>query len=78
MDIVLKKAQESDLSFLKKMLYNAVFWRAIANNTERPSFEEGIELAGVKEALSGWGREGDVAVIAFADYKPAGAAWYRY
>ena len=76
MNILLRKSQYSDLSFLNEMLYEGVFWRASA---DKPSFEQGLAFPGVSKALADWGkREGDVAVVALVDSIPAGAAWYRF
>jgi len=76
MNKLLRKAQLSDLPFMREMLYEAVFWRP---NPNRPSFQEGIAEPGVSNALVDWGdRDGDVAVIALIDSISAGAAWYRF
>lgn len=59
-----------------EMLYEAVFWRP---NPNKPSLEEGLADPGVSNALVDWGkRDGDIAVIAFVNSIPAGAAWYRF
>ncbi len=72
----LRTSQHSDMSFMKEMLYEAVFWRP---NPNKPSFEEGLAAPGVSNALVDWGkRDGDIAVIALVDSSPAGAAWYRF
>jgi ribosomal protein S18 acetylase RimI-like enzyme len=64
------------MPFMREMLYEAVYWRP---DPEKPSFEEGLAAPGVTNALVDWGkRDGDVAVIAFVDSTPAGAAWYRF
>jgi hypothetical protein len=76
--VVLRRSIPSDTPFLRQMLYESVYWRAIANGTE-PSFEEGLEDPEVGKSLTAWGeREGDTAVIALVDSVPAGAAWYRF
>jgi len=76
MKIDLKKSQISDLPFLEKMLYEAVFWKDPIN---RPSIEEGLSLPYVKNAIAEWGkRKGDIAVVAVVNSKPVGAAWLRY
>lgn len=76
MTIFLRKSQDSDLLFLRKMLYQAVFWRAGEN---QPSFEEGLAYPGVSNSLADWGkRNGDTAVVAVKNSDRAGAAWYRY
>lgn len=76
MNLHLRKSQASDLPFLRKILYEAVFWRASAN---KPSFEEGLAFPEVSKCLADWGeRDGDTAVVAAVDSIPVGAAWYRY
>lgn len=76
MNVLLREAQLSDLPFLRKMLYEAVFWRTGAG---KPSLEEGLAYPDVSKSLADWGnRDGDTAVVATADSSPVGAAWYRY
>ena len=75
-NILLRDAQHSDIPFLRRMLYEAVFWRAAVN---KPSFEEGLAYPDVSNALADWGkRDGDTAVVATINSIPVGAAWYRY
>jgi GNAT superfamily N-acetyltransferase len=76
MNIRLRESQHDDIPFLKRMLYQAVFWRASAN---MPSFQEALAYPDVSKALDNWGeKDGDMAVVAHANSVPAGAAWYRY
>jgi ribosomal protein S18 acetylase RimI-like enzyme len=76
MDILLRKSQHSDIPFLRRMLYEAVFWRASAN---KPSFEEGLAYPDVSKSLADWGkRDGDTAVVATINSIPVGASWYRF
>lgn len=77
MNVHLRFARQSDLPFMRQMLYEAVFWRASDN---RPSLEEGLAYPGVSPSLADWGeRTGDTAVIATSETgSPVGAAWYRY
>jgi ribosomal protein S18 acetylase RimI-like enzyme len=75
-DIRLRRSENSDIPFLRKMLYEAVFWRA---NADRPSFDEGLASPDVVRSLADWEqREGDTAVIALSDSVRVGAAWYRF
>ena len=75
-NILLRKSQPSDVSFIRKMLYEAVFWRPSAN---KPSFEEGLAYPEVSKSLADWGeRDGDTAVVATVNSIPVGAAWYRF
>ncbi|MBI9043891.1 MAG: GNAT family N-acetyltransferase [Anaerolineaceae bacterium] len=76
MNILLRDWLQSDIPFLRKMLYEAVFWRAGANG---PPFEEGLAYPDVSKSLADWGeRDGDTAVVATINSNPIGAAWYRY
>ncbi len=78
MTIRLRQSAPSDMPFLREMLYEGVYWRAIANATN-PPFEEGLTPSGVNNALVNWGeRERDIAVVALVDSHFAGAAWYRF
>ena len=78
MDVFLRRSLRSDISFLRQMLYESVYWRAIASGTA-PPFEEGLADPEVNKSLVDWGeREGDTAVIALVNSVPAGAAWYRF
>ena len=62
--------------FLRKMLYEAVFWR---ESVDKPSFEEGLAYPDVSKALADWGeRDGDIAVVAITNSIPVGAAWIRF
>lgn len=74
--MLLRASKSSDIPFLRKILYEAVFWRASAN---KPSFEEGLAYPEVSKSLVDWGeRDGDIAVVATIDSIPVGAAWYRF
>jgi len=75
MQVTLRKTEVNDFEFLRKMLYEAVFWRRGENT---PGFEQGLSYPEVKKALEGFGqRAKDIGVIAIADSVPAGAAWCR-
>lgn len=64
------------MPFLKKMLYEAAYWRP---NGPRPPFEKALSCPELNKILDGWGREGDTAVIAATRIGVyVGAAWYRY
>ncbi len=76
MKIQLKEAENTDLPFLKEMLYEAVFWRDVQN---RPSLKEAFSFPDVAKSLADWSeRDGDTALIATLNGTPVGAAWYRY
>jgi len=76
--IQLRESRPSDLPFLREMLFEAVYWRSIAQGNP-PSLETGFADPEVSKTLADWGaRDGDTAVVAQLESKPVGAAWYRY
>ena len=62
------------LPFLERMLFEAFFWDPRA---ERPGFDTFRADPEFTKLLAGWGRRGDLAVIAEDAGVPVGAAWYR-
>ncbi len=76
MNIHLRESQPADFPFLRKMLYEGVFWR---DSDNKPSLEEGLAYPDVSKSLADWGkRSGDIAVVAIINATPVGAAWYRF
>ena len=76
--LAIRRGTRDDLPFLRRMLYEAVYWRSIQRNVN-PPFDEGLAASGVCNALDDWGsRVGDTALIFDSDSTPAGAAWYRF
>lgn len=74
--MILREPQFSDMPFLQKMLYEAVFWRTSKN---KPSFEEAQSYPEIVNSLADWGeRDGDTGVVTVIDSKPIGASWYRF
>jgi ribosomal protein S18 acetylase RimI-like enzyme len=72
MALSLRAATREDLPFLRKMLYEAVYWRSILHG-DNPPFDEGLD------DLDAWGqRKGDTAIVAILDSSPVGAVWYRF
>jgi GNAT superfamily N-acetyltransferase len=70
----IRRAVPADLPFLREMLYEAAFWRPDA---ERPPLEEGLARPDLAPLLAGWGRRGDVGLVAEHAARPLGACWYR-
>ena len=59
------------------MLYEAVNWRDDGAE-ERPAFEEQLAQPELRRYVEGWGRKGDLAVVALDRLdEPIGAAWLR-
>ena len=67
-----RKARTSDTPFLWEMLYEASF----PLDDPKPP-RETLQEPQIKRYLSGWGRSGDVALVAEYRERPVGAAWYR-
>jgi ribosomal protein S18 acetylase RimI-like enzyme len=71
----LRPAVESDLPFLWEMLHEAA---AVRHELRALPKSEVLGRHSVARYLSGWGRPGDVALVALgADGHPVGAAWRR-
>jgi GNAT superfamily N-acetyltransferase len=70
MSVVLRPATAADEPFLREMLRLASNWRE-----EEP--ERQPLAPGLSHYVTGFGRKGDIGIIAMADGEPAGAAWAR-
>jgi ribosomal protein S18 acetylase RimI-like enzyme len=68
------RAGAESLTFLERMLFEAFFW---APRAERPAFAAFRSDPEFVKLLAGWGRRGDLAVLAEDGGTPIGAAWYR-
>ena len=76
MKIKTRKGTTADIEFLRKMLFEAVFW---SPETQLPSIEEGLSHRELAKILRGWGCRGDTAVVAESlEGERIGAAWYRF
>jgi ribosomal protein S18 acetylase RimI-like enzyme len=74
---VFRLSTRADPAFLAEMLYEAVNWRDDGAE-ERPVFEEQLAQPELRRYVAGWGRKGDVAIVALDRVdEPVGAAWYR-
>jgi ribosomal protein S18 acetylase RimI-like enzyme len=70
----IREATIGDLPFLEEMLYEAFFW---SGGTGRPTLVEMRERPEFQSLLAGWGRAGDVALVAHVAGATAGATWFR-
>jgi GNAT superfamily N-acetyltransferase len=70
----IRDATPSDLGFLERMWHTAAFWRP---EVFVLSVEDARAIPEIARYITGWGRPGDVALIAEDDDGPLGAAWYR-
>jgi ribosomal protein S18 acetylase RimI-like enzyme len=74
---VFRLSMRADPAFLAEMLYEAVNWRDDGAE-ERPPFDELLGNPEISRYVDGWGRKGDVAIVALDRLEePVGAAWYR-
>lgn len=73
--LVIRRTRPEDAEFLREMLFEAVYWRA-AN--PRPSIEEALARPDLAKVLEGWGRDGDLGMVATDGRgERIGAAWLR-
>jgi GNAT superfamily N-acetyltransferase len=64
---MLRKGSQADVLFMRAMLAHAYHWHVAGMDTEIP----------MSRYVDGWGRPGDLAVIAADGPNPVGAAWCR-
>jgi len=72
--VAIRELEEADLPFLREMLYAALTWQPEA---ERYPVEFLLAHPEVVRFHEGWGRAGDVALIAEDEGQPVGCVWYR-
>jgi GNAT superfamily N-acetyltransferase len=70
----IRDLRADELEFLREMLYAALDWRP---DVELPPREVVLAHEQVVIYHEGWGRDGDVALVAEEQGRPIGAAWYR-
>jgi len=72
---VIRELAPQDQPFLREMLYEAAYWRP---DGDRPPLEQGLQRPDLVRILAGWGRTGDVALVAADGHGVRlGAAWLR-
>jgi GNAT superfamily N-acetyltransferase len=72
--VEVRELTEPDLPFLREMLYEALTWRP---DGERYPPEFLLAHEQVTRYHEGWGRPGDVGLVAEDGGTPVGALWYR-
>jgi ribosomal protein S18 acetylase RimI-like enzyme len=72
--ITVRSATANDMAFLARMFVEAALWRP---EWPRVALEVLLENPQIAGYFAGWGRAGDVALVAACEGEPAGAAWFR-
>jgi GNAT superfamily N-acetyltransferase len=70
----IREASTEDLPFLLEMWHMAAFWQP---EVFQLTVEEALNVPEVARYIEGFGREGDLGLVAEADGRPLAAAWYR-
>jgi GNAT superfamily N-acetyltransferase len=71
----IRQLRSDEVEFLREMLYTALDWRP---DSTLPPVAWVLAHPQVSIFHEGWGRHGDVALIAVVDDRPVGLVWYRY
>jgi GNAT superfamily N-acetyltransferase len=71
----IRDLRPDETAFLREMLYTALDWRP---GVELPPPEWVLEHPQVAPFHTGWGRDGDTALVAEELGSPLGAAWFRF
>ena len=73
--VEIRPLRADEVPFLRDMLYAALAW-----NPDRslPPKALLLRLPQLTMFYEGWGREGDVALVAEIEGRPVGLAWYRF
>ncbi len=71
----IRHARPDDLDVMYSALAWAIEWRRTALSAAPADV---VRDTGHDYLLAGWGRCGDVALVAESDGQPVGAAWYRF
>ena len=76
--LVIRGARPDDAEFMREMLFEATYWRSASTTKPRPELAEGLAHPDLAKVLAGWGRPGDLAMIATDGAgERIGAAWMR-
>jgi GNAT superfamily N-acetyltransferase len=72
--VLIRDLRADETAFLREMLYTALAWRP---NVALPPIEVVLAHPQVAPFHTGWGRDGDVALVAEGDGL-VGLAWFRF
>ncbi len=74
MPLPIRASNADDIGFLEDMLVEAATWRG-----EAPNRDAVLSDPHIRRYLSGWGRDGDTALVATdRSGRAVGAAWFRF
>lgn len=65
---------DTEVPFLRAMLYEAASWRGAA---DAPPVEVALRDPSLARYVEGWGRPGDIGLLARIGDRPVGAVWTR-
>ncbi|MEI9936459.1 MAG: GNAT family N-acetyltransferase [Pseudomonadota bacterium] len=73
--LVIRRTRPDDAKFMREMLFEAAYWRVA---TPRPTIDQALARPELAKVFEGWGRPGDLAMIATDGHgERIGAAWMR-
>lgn len=73
--LIIRRTRSEDAEFLREMLFEAVYWRVAS---PRPTLAEAFARPELAKVLEGWGRRGDLGMVATnGEGERIGAAWLR-
>lgn len=72
--MVIRDLRESEIAFLREMLFTALAWRP---DVELPPLDWVLAHPQVEPFHRDWGRPGDVGLVAEDDGRLVGLVWYR-
>jgi len=73
--LVIRRTRPEDAEFLREMLFEATYWRVAS---PRPAIDEALARPELAKLLDGWGRFGDLGMVATdGQGERIGAAWMR-
>jgi len=73
--LVIRRTRPDDAEFLREMLFEALYWRVAS---PRPTMDDAMARPEVAKVFEGWGRAGDLGMVATdGQGERIGAAWLR-
>jgi len=73
----IRTLEPGETALLRRMAYTAITWRAPTDDRPHPPMDEVLATQTYAPYVDGWGRPGDVGLVAVVDGRDVGGAWYR-